>query len=1005
MGVLFTWDPITCTYTKKLDFNGTENGKYPFGSLMQADNGKLYGMTSAGGTDDQGVLFEWDTVLQTYTKRIDFNGTENGCKPHGSLMQSDNGKLYGMTSGGGVNNEGVLFEFDLETNICSKKIDFEDRERGSTPYGSLVQAGNGKLYGMTFCGGWYGFGAAHDISGIGVLFEYDPVSNMFTSKLDFWDDTGRHPYGSLVNASNGKLYGMTFNGGADNNGVLFEWDPSTNIYLKKMDFKNEGDYFQFGSLMKSKNDKIYGIYTGGGLNNCGVLFEWDPETTEYSEKLDFNGAENGSYYLYSPPLSIISTNYLLEIYNGKIFGMTPCGGSHGDGVLFEWEPTTNKYTKWLDFNGNENGSHPSGSLTLANNGKLYGLTQYGGSNNTGVLFEWDPVTDTFTKKHDFDGFDKGGYPVGSLVLADNGKLYGITTNRGVLFEWDPDNDIYTKILDFNPDGYKASPEGMLMKANNGKLYKILTENTIIEWDPETNTSRNINIGGVRPGLSGSLLQAKNGKFYWTTKYNDGKLREWNPRTNDWRTVIGFNSLTGRYPLGTLTEIDNPSCGYAEACDSFTSPSGKIWTTSGVYTDTIPGKSGYDSIIIINLTIYNSTAYTYNQVVCDSYTSPSGRYTWTTSGTYFDTVPNPVGCNSIITINLTVKNSSTSTISPTACESYTSPSGKYTWETSGTYSDTIPNSVGCDSIITIQLTINNNSQSTISPTTCESYTSPSGKYTWETSGTYSDTIPNSVGCDSIITIQLTINNNSQSTISPTACGSYTSPSGRYTWETSGTYTDTIPNSVGCDSIITIQLTINNNSQSTISPTACESYTSPSGKYTWETSGTYSDTIANSVGCDSIIAIELTINNNSQGTISPTACGSYTSPSGRYTWETSGTYSDTIANSVGCDSIIAIELTINNNSQVTISPTACGSYTSPSGRYTWETSGTYSDTISNSVGCDSIIAIELTINNNSQGTISPTACGSYTSPSGKYPGKPVGPIQIPFLMQQVVTVSLP
>ncbi|MCB9256793.1 MAG: T9SS type A sorting domain-containing protein [Chitinophagales bacterium] len=148
-------------------------------------------------------------------------------------------------------------------------------------------------------------------------------------------------------------------------------------------------------------------------------------------------------------------------------------------------------------------------------------------------------------------------------------------------------------------------------------------------------------------------------------------------------------------------------------------------------------------------------------------------------------------------------------------------------------------------------------------------------------------------------------------------------------------------------------------STISITSCNSYNSPSGNYTWNSSNTYFDTISNSVGCDSIITISLTILNSSSSAISPVVCGSYTSPSGNYTWTASGNYSDTLVNALGCDSIISINLSINNNTSSTISPSACSSYTSPSGVYSWSNSGTYSDTITNSSGCDSIITINLTI----------------------------------------------
>jgi hypothetical protein len=92
---------------------------------------------------------------------------------------------------------------------------------------------------------------------------------------------------------------------------------------------------------------------------------------------------------------------------------------------------------------------------------------------------------------------------------------------------------------------------------------------------------------------------------------------------------------------------------------------------------------------------------------------------------------------------------------TVCTGFVSPSGNYTWTVDGTYTDTIPNEAQCDSVITFHLTISQNTYGSISPTVCDNYTGPSGNQTYTVAGTYYDTIPNIAGCDSIITINLTI----------------------------------------------------------------------------------------------------------------------------------------------------------------------------------------------------------------------------------------------------------
>ncbi len=91
-------------------------------------------------------------------------------------------------------------------------------------------------------------------------------------------------------------------------------------------------------------------------------------------------------------------------------------------------------------------------------------------------------------------------------------------------------------------------------------------------------------------------------------------------------------------------------------------------------------------------------------VCDSYTAQNGSV-WTTSGNYVDTLTNVHGCDSVVNIALTVNSSSSGTLTATGCNKYTGPSGNQTWTTSGTVYDTLQSANGCDSILTITLTIN------------------------------------------------------------------------------------------------------------------------------------------------------------------------------------------------------------------------------------------------------------------------------------------------------------
>jgi uncharacterized repeat protein (TIGR03803 family) len=541
-GVLFEYDPATSTYTNKFSFNVT-TGSYPFGSLNLASNGKMYGMTNQGGANSFGVLFEYDPATSTYTKKLDFNNTTNGANPKGNLTQAGNGKLYGMTNAGGTSGTGVLFEYDPATSTYTKKLDFINNTTGYYPNGSLAIAANGKLYGTTSSGG----------ANNGVLFEYDPATSTFTKKFDFNGTNGSNPSSSLALATNGKLYGLTQDGGSLSDGVLFEYDPATSSFTKKLDFNLTDGESPLGSLAQASNGKLYGTTNGGGATGNGTLFEFDPATATYTKKLDFIGT-NGS----SPEGSLVLSG------NGKMYGMTNDGGTNSAGVLFEYDPTTSAFTKKLDFIYTATGGNPYGSLLLAGNGKLYGLTGYGGVNDKGVIFEYDPATNIYTKKIEFSSGSGGYQPEGDLIQATNGKLFGMTrlggtNDKGVIFEYDIATNIITKRVDFTGVNGE-SPTGNLAQALNGKLYGMTergganTIGVLFEYDPATNVyTKKIDFNGTTNGgtPNGSLELSSNGKLYGFTTSgganNFGVLFEYDAATNTYSKKQDFAGANGAYP--------------------------------------------------------------------------------------------------------------------------------------------------------------------------------------------------------------------------------------------------------------------------------------------------------------------------------------------------------------------------------------------------------------------------------------------------------------------------
>ncbi|MFT3679576.1 MAG: sugar-binding protein [Ferruginibacter sp.] len=409
--------------------------------------------------------------------------------------------------------------------------------------------------------------------------------------------------------------------------------------------------------------------------------------------------------------------------------------------------------------------------------------------------------------------------------------------------------------------------------------------------------------------------------------------------------------------------------------------GNTYNTAGSYNVTLVSTAGCDSIATLNLTVNNAVTSNTDVIICNAQLP----YTWNgniynIAGSYNITLVSAAGCDSVATLNLTVNNAVTSNTDVTMCNAQL----PYTWNgntynTAGLYSITLVSAAGCDSIATLNLTVNNAVTSNTDITICNVQL----PYIWNgntynTAGSYNVTLISTAGCDSIATLNLTVNNAVTSNTNVTICNAQLP----YTWNgntynTAGLYSITLVSAAGCDSIATLNLTVNNAVTSNTNVTICNAQL----PYTWNgntynTAGSYNVTLVSTAGCDSIATLNLTVNNAVTSNTDVIICNAQLP----YTWNgntynTAGLYSITLVSAAGCDSVATLNLTVNNAVTSNTDVTICNAQLP----YTWNgntynTAGSYNVTLVSTAGCDSIATLNLTVNNAVASNTDVTICNA-------------------------------
>ena len=505
---------------------GASDGASPLGGLVLDGLGNIYGTTYMGGSADLGTFFKITTTGTGFTVLHGFTGapgpTADGANPMGTLAYDGVGTFYGTTEGGGEFGWGTVFMVDTSGTTFKVLHSFGDPAivDGYVPEGGVILSG-GYLYGTT-----YGTSdPAGLIADYGTVFKLTTGGGNYELLHIFADDglDGAFPYGALVIAGSGDLYGTAYKGGANDSGTVFTLTTAGLNFKVLHDFGAEAsDGLNPYSALIADGGTLYGTTISGGGSGFGTVFKIEVGGDQYGVVYSLLGLPLDGRNPYASPLLIGTTLYgtagrggatecgaifkvdtngsnrglvhsfigapeegsdpraalLFDETSGWLYGTTYSGGGHDFGVLFRIKFEGWDYQPMHDFlGGASDGSFPQAAVISDGAGNLYGTTYAGGQYNRGTVFTITKNGFGYKVLHHFsDAADNGSRPFAPLLL-DGGILYGTTSQGGAsglgtVFKLQTDGNGFALLHSFaGPDsGDGSAPRSGLVLDGDGFLY-------------------------------------------------------------------------------------------------------------------------------------------------------------------------------------------------------------------------------------------------------------------------------------------------------------------------------------------------------------------------------------------------------------------------------------------------------------------------------------------------------------------------------------------------------
>ena len=432
-------------------------------------------------------------------------------------------------------------------------------------------------------------------------------------------------------------------------------------------------------------------------------------------------------------------------------------------------------------------------------------------------------------------------------------------------------------------------------------------------------------------------------------------------TQNLQTIEGFDSIVNLSlvvnPISLTTYYDTICQGniYNGYGFSFTAD------TTGRYTRNMQTLEGCDSIVNLSLLvnpIYNDTIIS---EICQGQTYSQFGFNENTAGFYTLNLQTIKGCDSVVTLNLIVNQPAITNLTAEICQGEVYTLNGFNVNTAGLHTQNLQTIKGCDSTVNLTLTINQPAITNLTAEICQGEVYTLNGFNVSTAGLHTQNLQTIKGCDSTVNLTLTVNQPVLSNLTAEICQGEVYTLNGFNVTTAGLHTQNLQTIKGCDSTVNLTLTVNQPAITNLTAEICQGEVYMLNGFNASTVGLHTLNLQTTKGCDSTVNLTLTVNQPATTNLTAEICQGEVYTLNGFNVNTAGLHTINLQTIKGCDSTVNLSLVVNSISLTTYYDTICQGniYNGYGFSFTADTTGRYTRNMQTLNGCDSIIALYLTV----------------------------------------------